>query len=217
MSYVLDAWLPAHFDRGASNDSIEDFLQDIHRDIAVAFRSKDAGIMPFLVSVKLGYENTGSTLPVVLHRGLGLPVMVVEQGTMDRFTDEGEPYRVSVNDLRVAAPIGSELAEQIQSFEGQLETDPEAVVSLLEKFTDKPIIWLEHGTYSLYLPKHSTQAEVQSEITPDVDSVENAVRPSTPPAEPSPPGSPDYPHSPRKGWGDSARNLWHQFSGRGSP
>ena len=217
MSYVLDKWLPAHFDRSASDDSIEDFLRDMHRDIAVAFRSTDAGIMPFLTSLKFGYENTGSTLPVVLHRGLGLPVMVIEQGSQDRFTDEGVPYLIPVNDMRVAAPVGSELAEQIQSFDGNAAVDPAAVHALLDKFNDKPVIWLEHGKYSLYLPKKLTRTEDQNQEMSDFDALEDVALSKTPDADPSRSDSTVMPCPPRSTWVDGARDIWHQISGAGSP
>ena len=217
MSYVLDKWLPAHFDRSASDDSIEDFLRDMHRDIAVAFRSTDAGIMPFLTSLRFGYENTGSTLPVVLHRGLGLPIMVIEQGEMDRFTDEGVPYLVPFNDMRVAAPVGSKLAEQIQSFEGNAAVDASAVFSLLDKFNDKPVIWLEHGKYALYLPKKLTRAEDQRDAMPDFDGLDDVARSTIPTADPGTPNSPTYSSSPKAGWVDSARNIWRQIAEGGAP
>ena len=218
LDYLLGKRLPEDDRRKDNSNNIEFFLKDIHERIAAAFYFTDPSILSFIKKSEKGeYPHADSTMPVVLHRGLGLSVMVVEQGARDVLTDEGEWVAEYVNSLRVAAPIESGLASLIKPDHEESAIEPaELVETLLAEFYDKPVIWLEDGNHSLYLPKHLTENDDESDVMPGVDGFGDPALPMTTRAEFSPSGRSTHTPSPKKGWGDSAKDLWHQFSGGGS-
>ncbi len=85
-----------------------------------------------------------SDLPVVLHRALGLPVMVVE-------VDRANCYCL----IRVAGPDDSELGREIAKWnERQLDDQiQERTNFLLNQFRKIPVIWLSPGHYDVFMPK----------------------------------------------------------------
>ncbi len=137
----------------------EGFLQQLQCEIATAFRppvTSDRSFMDEIESLQLPGIPASSNLPVTLHRALGLPVLVIETGSTVSHGEAGEQINQSAQ-MRVSAPNGSELATLAELLADTSGTPDMAGSTLLDLFSDLPVIWLNNDHYSVYLPKASPE------------------------------------------------------------
>ena len=133
----------------------EGFLQQLQCEIATAFRppvTSDRSFMDEIESLQRPGIPASSNLPVTLHRALGLPVLVIETGSTVSHGEDGEQINQSAQ-LRVSAPNGSNLAILAELLAETPGLPAMAANTLLGRFRDMPVIWLDDGHYSVYLPK----------------------------------------------------------------
>lgn len=132
--------------------SIEKFLRNIHLQIAAAYCSEKGG-EGFVIELENLLENQpGLTdLPVLLHRALGLPNLVIESGS--------EVGGGSSLQLRVTAPKDSPLEEKIKRINAQFFDNynvEKMITDLFNEFKSVPIIKFVGCHFDLYIPKDFT-------------------------------------------------------------
>ncbi|MEB0135271.1 hypothetical protein QN362_07995 [Actimicrobium sp. CCC2.4] len=135
-----------------SGRSIESFLRQLQLHLAAPFRGTDRAFMSEIEGLTMPGSPASSNLPVTLHRALGLPVLVIETGSSVSYGEAGRQLNVS-GELRIAAPSGSALAQEI---EHALQQDAACAlhpVHIIDRFSHWPILWLSQNHYDLHLPK----------------------------------------------------------------
>lgn len=140
---------------GGPNATTEGFLLQLQLKIVAAYRNTDPAFMAELVALQLSNPPASSNLPVMLHRALGLPVLVIETGASVSDGQAGQQINYS-GQIRVAAPNGSALAQQLARWNEQM-LPPEQLNAriefLLNQFSNIPVLWLAQNHYSLFMPK----------------------------------------------------------------
>jgi len=138
--------------RRAGKFTTESNLKNIQLQLASCFRFENPSMMREVEAV---WQNSqaSSDLAITLHRAFNLPALIVEAGA--QCTMENGERDLRGTQIRVAAPVGSELAQFIEAASlDNLPIDEQSTVltQLLFQFKDLPIIWLEEGHYEVYVP-----------------------------------------------------------------
>ena len=157
--------LPADVPSYVFTDSVEGLLKDLQLEIAAAYRAKGSHLMSELEQLQCSRSPATSSLPVTLHRAMNLPVLVIEAETHAMETPSGRQVN-RFGHLRIAAPVGSEIAKQAESLAEQLVPRVEKIEEIVRAFDDKPILWLEGGHYDLYLPSALKNSDALPRVLP---------------------------------------------------
>ena len=125
-----------------------------HAGNARAPSLRAADLISELKKLQVKYKTAISDLPVVLHRALGLPVMVVEisNGRSNEIAPCGPVDYWGL--IRIAGSENSELECEIATWsEDQLDDQiEERCKFVLRQFHNTPVIWLENNHYQVFMP-----------------------------------------------------------------
>lgn len=141
-------------DGSIKNVDTERFLRALQFEIVASYShdrgNRNTGLVGELKTLRASNARAISDLPADLHRALNLPAMVIEVGLREQVGDWGV--------IRVAVPDNSVLAAETASWntdqrDGQIR---DRIVFLLNQFRDAPILWLQSGHYTVFMPKANT-------------------------------------------------------------
>lgn len=136
----------------------EETLKNYQLMLASCFRFENPSIMREVQAVEFPGSQASSDMPIALHRAFKVPALIIEAG--QPCTDENGEHDVMGAQIRVAAPVGSELAKFIEDAAiDNLPIDERSVflTQLLARFNDLPVLWLEQGHYDVYIPQAMLQ------------------------------------------------------------
>lgn len=153
---IIGKQLPKNYSRSKSKFDIELWMTDLQSEIATVYRPKRNFIATGdSQSLPAPKRKSLSDLPVMLHRAMGLPVLVIETTAKSTRGESGWLTNLSTQ-LRVAAPKDSLLAVKLAQLQRQGVDADTAIDQLLSAFGDLPIIRSSEGHFDLYLPKKLT-------------------------------------------------------------
>ena len=151
LAEFLGDQLPSGIPNFIQRKSCENYLRGLQISIATAYRAKGSRLMAELEELSFRRSPATSNLPINLHRAMNVPLLVIEAETRVNETLFGRHVN-RFGHLRIAAPTGSDLAEQAEPLAKATEPDLEQIEVLMRAFDDKPVLWLEGGHYDLYMP-----------------------------------------------------------------
>ena len=140
----------------SSHDNAESFLSEQQLIMAMAYRAQYQGIEGELATLLITPGPARSTLPIALHRALGVPLLLVE-----KFGGAGANQ--SAGRLRMTAPVDSEMAQKFTALKNQSTIDGDVMSSLAIDLSTTPVMWKEGTRHSIYLPKNSADKKVSSD------------------------------------------------------
>ena len=144
LSHPLDGILPPGEFPIRDSETIEGFLMGLQLEMVAAFRNEEKNLLLELENLQILNLPANSTLPIALHRVFGLPILMVEPNN--------DPVI-----LRIAAPVGSEIANLTDAIENQPGQQNALLDKLLTGFADMPVIWQAENNYAVYLPNHAVE------------------------------------------------------------
>ena len=152
---IIGKELPKNYSRSKGKFDIELWMTDLQSQIATVYRPKRNRMVTGDSQSQAPRRKSFSDLPVMLHRAMGLPVLVIETTAKSTRGERGWLTNLSTQ-LRVAAPKDSPLAVKLAQLQRQDVDADTAIDQLLCAFGDLPIIRSSEDHFDLYLPKKLT-------------------------------------------------------------
>lgn len=133
--------------------NIETYLKDVQLHLAAAFRFENPSIMNEIESFMIPGQFASSDMLIALHRAFGVPALVIETSPAVKSSNEADPADISLQ-FRLTCPEDCDFARALDApCEQSAELNYRKAEGVVNQFRNRPVIWLEHEHFVVYLPK----------------------------------------------------------------